>query len=1004
MVQCAACGEDNPARARFCLSCGTPFAAAELAVKARAVRKIVTVVFCDLTGSTELGERLDPESLRDLLDRYFATMSDVLTRHGGTVEKFIGDAVVAVFGVPVLHEDDALRAVRAAIEMTSAMSQLAVELDRRWGVRPSVRIGVNTGEVLAGDIAGRERLATGDAVNVAARLEQAALAGQVVLGQDTYRLVRDAVRADALPPMRLKGKADPAAGYLLHEVLAGAQGYSRRLDAPLVGRKEELTILRRSYDDAVHAGACRRALVVGMAGIGKSRLTAEFLSGLGGRATVLSGPCLPYGHGITFWPLREMLRGAAGWTHDETAQNAVRRLADLLPGEPDGELVAERAAALVGLSDTPGRMEEGFWAVRRLLESLSRWRPVVVVVDDLHWAEPALLDLLDDQLRARGPIFILSGARPEFFDDHPGWGADFVRVVLDPLRAEHCDQLIDAVLGSNEVQPAVREHVRAAAEGNPLFVEQMLANFREDGVLTQSATGWVATRELTPDMIPPSIQTLLQARLERLPGDEQAEIEMAAVVGRVFWRSAVAELAQEAVGSTAGSHLLALVFRELISPDTSDFIGDDAYHFRHILVRDAAYNALPKVARAEAHQRFSRWLERVAGDRADEYDEILGYHLERAFELRSSLAVVGDRERSLARAAGRRLSAAGRRSFARGDIAAAVNLLGRAHRLLVVDPPARLRLVPTLAEALHWRGDLRAAAMLLEASTTEADALHDQRLAMHVGLARAVRLDLTTGEEQAGHDAVAVFTDAGDDEGLARAWMLIGHACFADGRTADAELAWMQALPPARRAAPELAEETAMWLAMYSLYGPTPISEVAARLDKIEVEVAGKPYREGSLLRGRAFVAATRSEFATAYRLLRRSRETFDDLGLHHVSAVVSHVHYEVALREGILAASVAELSADERALASAGERWARSTTAAMLAHALCAAGRFTEALESASSARDLTNPGDAMSEVLWRTATAKVLAKDGRHDEAQLLAAEAVSMVAPTDWLCVKA
>src|SRR4051794_36299076 len=308
MALCAACGEDNPDRARFCLACGSPFKADVLVAKTVEVRKTVTVLFCDLTGSTELGERLDAEALRALLDLYFSKMSEALERHGGTVEKFIGDAVVAVFGVPALHEDDALRAVRAATDMTAAMLDLTTDIGRRWAVTPQIRIGVNTGEVLAGDSAGRERLATGDAVNVAARLEQAALPGQVVIGLETYRLVRDAVHVRKLPSQALKGKAEPVEAFLVEEVVSGAAGYARRLDAPLIGRDAELGTLRRCYEDAVAAAQCGRVLITGLAGMGKSRLIGEWLTDLGGRATVMVGPCLPYGQGITFWPVREMLR------------------------------------------------------------------------------------------------------------------------------------------------------------------------------------------------------------------------------------------------------------------------------------------------------------------------------------------------------------------------------------------------------------------------------------------------------------------------------------------------------------------------------------------------------------------------------------------------------------------------------------------------------------------------------------------------------------------------
>jgi tetratricopeptide (TPR) repeat protein len=511
-------------------------------------------------------------------------------------------------------------------------------------------------------------------------------------------------------------------------------------------------------------------------------------------------------------------------------------------------------------------------------------------------------------------------------------------------------------------------------------------------------------RELPPEMFPQSIQALLRARLERLTRDEQLEMELGAVIGRVFWRSAVAELAQEAVGAAAGSHLLALVQRDLLSPAMSDFVGDDAYSFRHILVRDTAYAALPKTTRAEAHERFSIWLERAAGARAREYDEILGYHLERAFVLRAELGLVGETQRSLARRAAARLSAAGVRSFARGDMPAAVSLLGRAHELLRADYPERLRLVPRLAEALRWCGDLRRAEVVLDRALDEARAQNDERLTIRMKLARAAVLDQTAGQEQVGHAAVKMFRAAGDDEGLARAWMLIAQTCAAEGRIADAEAAWTRALPAAQRAVPEMVEETALALAWWGAYGPNPMSDVASRLDALEAQVAGRPYLEGTLLRGRAFVAATRAEFATAHRLLQRARETFVSLGLPHVAAVVSHSDYEVALREGRLGALVDSLRADEIALDEADEQWTRSTTLAMLAHSQYEAGQLAAAEQTATRARDLTGPGDTLNEVLWRTAAAKVLARGGEHAQAQQLASEAVAVISPTDWLCFKA
>jgi tetratricopeptide (TPR) repeat protein len=604
-------------------------------------------------------------------------------------------------------------------------------------------------------------------------------------------------------------------------------------------------------------------------------------------------------------------------------------------------------------------------------------------------------------------VLLLCVTRPELFEDHPGWHVDDVRLTLEPLPDDVCDRLIDTVLASASVDPAIRAHVRASAEGNPLFVEEMLATLREDGVLLDGPTGWTATRQVSRDMIPSSIQAMLRARLERLTGDQQTYIEVASVVGRVFWQSAVAELARRVVGGRAADHLIELVQRDLITPDVSVFAGDHAFRFRHILLRDAAYSALSKASRAEAHEQFADWLTRAVGDRAADYDEILGYHLERAFELRSALSPVGERERDLAGRAGARLGAAGTRSFASGDIAAALNLLGRAHALLAVDPSARLRLVPTLSLAMSWRGDPKGGTALLAASILESAPLDDPALTMHLRLSMAAERegeDSPTQQEEAARQALAVFSETSDDEGLAQAWMLMGLAQHAQGRAMAAEESWTQALAPARRGAPLLAEETELWLASYCVYGPTHIDEVADRLKHLSDRIGGKPYREGTLLRGRAFVAAARKDFPTAYRLVVRCRETYDDLGLDYPKALASQTAYEVALRAGELSSVIPSLEEDERALASMGDHWSRSTTAAMLAHATYADERLETAHQWAELARDLTSPGDTFSEVLWRTAAAKLLARSGRQSEALTLAVEAVTLVRSSDWLCTHA
>jgi class 3 adenylate cyclase len=422
MVTCAACGRENPDGFRFCGSCGSPLT--HDVVATREVRKVITVVFCDLAGSTALGERLDPESLQRVLGQYFERMREVLERHQGTVEKFIGDAVVGVFGVPRLHEDDALRAVRAAVELQAALAELNKELERDWGVTLQLRTGVNTGEVVAGSAGAGSALVLGDAVNVAARLEQAATPGEVLLGQTTWELVRDAIQAEPVAPLALKGKAQGVAAWRLLGVSPDVPGHARRRDIPMVGREAERQLLLEAFDRVVAEHACGLVTVLGAAGVGKTRLVDEALASVGERAVVLRGRCLSYGEGITYWPVAEVVRQAAGISLDDTLQAAQGKLAALLAGQEQADLVASRIAASVGLAEAGGGTEETFWAVRQFLEHLGRGRPLVVVVDDLHWAEPTLLDLVEylASFVRDAPMLLIGLARTELLDARSDWG------------------------------------------------------------------------------------------------------------------------------------------------------------------------------------------------------------------------------------------------------------------------------------------------------------------------------------------------------------------------------------------------------------------------------------------------------------------------------------------------------------------------------------------------------------------------------------------------------
>ena len=488
MPVCATCGRESPDDFGFCPGCG----AALTAVPAREVRKVVTVLFCDLTGSTAIGERTDPEALRALMNRYYDTARGVLERHGGTVEKFVGDAVMAVFGIPVASEDDALRATRAAVELRDVVQELGLD----------ARIGVNTGAVVAGE---GDTLVTGDAVNVAARLEQAAGAGEILLGEDTLRLVRDAVTTEPLE-LTLKGKSGSVPAYRLQALDAQGVGLARRLERPMIGRERERARLRSDFDDVVATSGCRLFTLIGPAGIGKSRLVADFLEHVvDGSATVAGGRALSYGEGITYWPLVEML------VH--------------LGIEPSEAIRSSPAETQL--------------ATRALLEERARDRPLVLVMDDLHWAEEPMLDLVEhvvDWSRA-APILVLCVARPELLDVRPGWGGgklNATSILLEPLADAEARRLADGLLADLELDGETRARILATAQGNPLFLEEMAALAREaDGTVD----------------VPPTIRALLQARLDALNHDERVVVDRGAVEGQVFHRGAVTALAP---GDAAG--------------------------------------------------------------------------------------------------------------------------------------------------------------------------------------------------------------------------------------------------------------------------------------------------------------------------------------------------------------------------------------------------------------------------------------------------------------------
>ena len=704
MATCPRCGEESPDGAQLCSFCGSPLGHAP-----PARRKVATVLFCDMTGSTALGERLDPEALRDVMFRYFHDMRTAIERHGGTVEKYIGDAVMAVFGVPTTHEDDALRAVRAASEMQASLAVLNEELRQRFGDTVAVRIGVNTGEVVTSDLGEADpsagTIVTGDTVNVAARLEQAAPPGGVLLGERTWRAARRALTAEPMDPLDLKGKSEPVPAYRLTSLKESAEPRRSALAAGMVGREDDLAELERAFAQCREERRARLVTVVGEAGVGKSRLVAEFLRSVEREARALSGRCPSYGEGVTYWPLAEVIRQATA-AHGETADGARARVAGLLEGEADAERVSELICTAVGLGDCAASPEGIAWGARRVLETLAAERPVVVVLDDLQWAQPVFLDLVETLAsRSRGaPILVLCVARPGLFERRPQFGGD-TTIRLAPLGASESTGLIEGLLGDACLPPETQARVAEVAGGNPLFIEELLAALIDDGTLRRQDGAWTAVGDLARIEIPPTLEALLGSRLDRLDREQRAAVERASVEGQVFHEDALRALSP-AEGEMLPETLEELDRKQLICSDAPAVAGDAAFRFRHLLIRDAAYRGVAKRTRAHLHEHLADWLEQAARGRIAEHEEVIGYHLEQAYRYRTELGTLDDEARALGRRAAERLGVAGRRALlTRGDAPAAVNLLERARALVADDDPRRAGLEADLAAALERTGE-----------------------------------------------------------------------------------------------------------------------------------------------------------------------------------------------------------------------------------------------------------------------------------------------------------
>jgi class 3 adenylate cyclase/tetratricopeptide (TPR) repeat protein len=899
-------------------------------------RKVVTVLFCDVVGSTALGESVDAEALQRVLARYFERMKGILESHGGSVEKFIGDAVMAVFGVPVAHEDDALRACRAAVEMREALPELGVE----------GRIGVNTGEVLTGT---EERLATGDAVNLAARLEQAAKPGEILIGGETLGLVGSAVEVGEEQLLDLKGKNE---AIVAHPLLSLRDVAERSHASRFVGRTRELEQLVDAWQRALAGPGCEMVTVIGDPGVGKSRLVAEALAQIDAR--VVWGRCLSYGEGVTYWPVVE----------------AVKQL-DALPAD---EFAAEAIRSLLGESDPSSGTDEIAWAFRKLLEEQA---PLVVCFDDIQWGEETFLDLVESTalLATGAPLLLICMARPELLDRRPRW---LTTLPLDPLPEPAAIELV-----GDAVPEGVRERIVRASGGNPLFVTEMLA----------------LTDQGEDVEVPATLRAVLAARLDQLDEAERRVLERGAVEGELFHRGTVQALAPEETEVTP--RLAALVRRHLIRPDVPQLPREDAYRFRHLLIRDAAYDALPKATRADLHRHFAAWLEEH-GQSLVELDEILGYHLEQACWYRAELGLgIEDDLRSSAR---RHLTDAGRRALSRQDLTAASQLLRRALVLVPeneVDVPLEIDLAFALFGAGNGDEAFRSLDALAERSSVVGDPVGEicsrlgrgifaTNLGPHGGVRRLDRLTEEVGPVlEAAEDQHALYL-------LHSARGIVAQNLI----RRDTELAELeQAAYHARLAGlPHLAAQSLRTQSGARFYGSMPLTQLLTWLEEHESEHG---HREWRLTHWRAFTLAMLGRFDEARPILAEFLRVVEERGdLLSLGQYRSHSATRLELLAGDPAAALKHAEEGCRLLEELGERGFLSTSYCYLGQALYELDRLDEAKDWARKGSELGDSDDLATQTLSRQVQARVAARRGQHAKAETLAREAVALIDSTDCL----
>jgi DNA-binding SARP family transcriptional activator/tetratricopeptide (TPR) repeat protein len=912
-------------------------AGASATARAPEARKTVTVLAADLAVD---GSATDPELRRDVATRLADEAARAVERHGAAAEHIAGNRVLAVFGVPTAHEDDALRAVRAAFDLTRA------------GVAAAV--GIATGEVITGGPGEGQPAASGAAFEEADRLRTAAEGGAIVASPRTWALVRHAVCA-----------VTTAEGHRLERLTADAPALVRHLETPLVGREGELALIAQAFERAARERRVQLLTVFGEPGIGKTRLAAEVVATLVADAQCLVGRCSSYGQDTTYAPLRDVVTTIA--PGDVSA-----RLDELLAGEPEGALVAERVTAAVGLaSEEGGRVEETAWATRRLLETLARSRPVLLVLEDVHWAAPAFLDLVEHLADVgRAAMLVLCLARPELLDVRPTWGGGKLNsssLVLDALSQSESETLLELLAPERSPSNENGGSIVRVADGNPLFLEQLLA----------------AALEGEAEAVPDSIHALLAARLDRLAPEERAVLDAASICGDAFSTASVTEL----VGGDARKRLEGLVRRDLLRPADTPWLGEETWEFRHALIRDEAYGGIPKRRRAALHRAFAERVDRVAGERGMELDELVGYHLEQTVRLREEVGDVDRTLRPLADEAARRLGAAALRAYERHDVVACTSLLGRVVELLRPDSAERTETLLKFAGALMWAGDARRTMQVLDDARASAGRQADERLLARVTVTghqiglwteRAAATELVLADIAA---ATEILEQAGDDEGLAEVYLLQFHA-LDQGRRRGPEAALERSLEHARRAGSRFFQGMAQsWICITLPGGTVPIDDAIRRCVEIR-DGAPNVVTRGAAVSALGELRAMQGAFDEGRTLVGENRAVLEELGLRQLVAAHSISRATIEMLADDLQRAAEILTEGYEQLAALGDAYAGAAAAWRLALVLSRLGRDADAEPFARIAAETTPRGfwvDA-----WATVVqARIASGRGSLDEA---------------------